>query len=318
MMALAAGSFGDAAVLVEEAHALGQRVQPEMTLPVYEVQRCTLCDFRGTLEQIEPTLHGLVADYPARVVFRCLLAHVHARIGRRTDAARALDDLAVESFSVLPFDQEWLLGMSFLAETAAVVGDAGRAAVLYRLLLPWSALNIVDEAEAIRGSAGRYLGLLAATMERWDAAERHFEDAIAMNARMGVRPWLARTQHDYAHMLLARGGPGDRERATALLDLADAHLRRARHRRRLSRPAGARAAAPAGRAQAPGQLPIGAAARRRRSATTMPAPAPASASASATIDAKPKSNPPPSSRVTARAGTAAPVGADAREPNASA
>ncbi len=117
---------------------------------------------------------------------------------------------------MLPFDQEWLLGMCLLAETASAVGDAERAALLYGLLLPWSALNIVDEAEAVRGSAGRYLGLLAATMERWDAAARHFEHAIAMNARMGARPWLARSQHDYAQMLVARGGPGDREQATAL------------------------------------------------------------------------------------------------------
>ncbi len=64
MMALAAGRLGDAAVLVEEAHTLARRVQPEMTLPVYEVQRFTLCDFRGALEEVEPAIHGLVAPLP--------------------------------------------------------------------------------------------------------------------------------------------------------------------------------------------------------------------------------------------------------------
>jgi len=48
----------------------------------------------------------------------------------------------------------------------------------------------------------------------------HFEDALEMNARMGARPWLAHTQRDYARMLLARDGSGDRERAYALLDHA--------------------------------------------------------------------------------------------------
>ena len=38
-----------------------------------------------------------------------------------------------------------------------------------------------------------------------------------MNARMGARPWLAHTQHDYARMLLARDQPGDAERALELL-----------------------------------------------------------------------------------------------------
>jgi tetratricopeptide (TPR) repeat protein len=58
-----------------------------------------------------------------------------------------------------------------------------------------------------------------------DEAERHFEDALAMNASMGGRPWLAHTQHDYAQMLLHRDSPGDRERAQELLDQALATYR---------------------------------------------------------------------------------------------
>jgi DNA-binding NarL/FixJ family response regulator len=70
------------------------------------------------------------------------------------------------------------------------------------------------------GAASRYLGMLAATMERWEEAAQHFEDALAMNTRMGARPWLAHTQHEYITMLLARNRPGDREEATALLNVA--------------------------------------------------------------------------------------------------
>ena len=55
---------------------------------------------------------------------------------------------------------------------------------------------------------------------RWEEAEQHFHDALAMNTRMGARPWLAHTQYDYATMLLARNQPGDREKAQELLDLA--------------------------------------------------------------------------------------------------
>jgi uncharacterized protein HemY len=75
----------------------------------------------------------------------------------------------------------------------------------------------VDQAEGIRGSVARYLGILAATLKRWQEAERHFEDAVAMNAQMGARPWLAHTHTDYARMLLARGHPDDRERALKLI-----------------------------------------------------------------------------------------------------
>ena len=64
----------------------------------------------------------------------------------------------------------------------------------------------------MRGSVSRYLGILAPRRGA-GAADRHFEDALAMNAEMGALPWLARTRNDYARMRLARGGPGDRERA---------------------------------------------------------------------------------------------------------
>ena len=68
------------------------------------------------------------------------------------------------------------------------------AAVLYELLLPYGDRVAVSYPEISTGSVARYLGLLAATMERWDDAERHFEDALEMNARIGARPWLAHTQ----------------------------------------------------------------------------------------------------------------------------
>ena len=42
---------------------------------------------------------------------------------------------------------------------------------------------------------------------------------------MGARPWLARTQEDYASMLLERSLPRDEERAQRLLDDAGAAYR---------------------------------------------------------------------------------------------
>jgi DNA-binding CsgD family transcriptional regulator len=79
---------------------------------------------------------------------------------------------------------------------------------------------MVADGVACFGSASRNLGLLATTMARWNEAEQHFKDALAMNAKMGARPWLAHTQHDYGAMLLARGRTSDREKARALLDEA--------------------------------------------------------------------------------------------------
>ena len=48
---------------------------------------------------------------------------------------------------------------------------------------------------------------------------------MAMNERMGARPWLAQTQEDYARMLLTRGDPGDADRARNLIEQALAMYR---------------------------------------------------------------------------------------------
>ncbi len=223
--ALFAGRLTEAEELIEQALTLGRRAQPEEAIPIHRLQRYALCELRGGIEDVEPAICEVVAEYPARPVFRCALAHLHARIGRLAEAKHTLDELAADDFSGVPFDQEWLLGMSLIAETSAVLGDTDSAPPLYRLLVPWAAFNAADHPEGMRGSISRYLGLLATATERWTEAAQHFEDAMEMNERMGARPWLAHTQHDYAQMLLARDDPGDRTRALELMGYADATYR---------------------------------------------------------------------------------------------
>jgi hypothetical protein len=158
MLALAAGRLDEADELVRQAFALGERAQPEMAMPVYGLQRYTLCDFRASLDEVEPTISSLAAEYPARPVFRCALACLYARLGRMPEAERVVDELAACDFSVLPFDLEWLYGMSLLAETCVVLSDTDSAAVLYRLLVPWAAFNAADPHE---GSEDRFLATSA-------------------------------------------------------------------------------------------------------------------------------------------------------------
>src|SRR5262249_49125325 len=70
------------------------------------------------------------------------------------------------------------------------------------------------------GAVARHLGLLAATLGRRAEAARHFEDALAANARMGTAHMLAHTQLGYAELLLAGGDAADRSRAVDLLNRA--------------------------------------------------------------------------------------------------
>jgi DNA-binding CsgD family transcriptional regulator len=62
------------------------------------------------------------------------------------------------------------------------------------------------------------LGLLCSVLDRLDEAVGHYEDAIAFSRRAGYLPDLATTMSNLADTLVRRDLPGDRERATGLLD----------------------------------------------------------------------------------------------------
>lgn len=220
MLAIAAGRFTDAQQLIPQALSIGESAQPDAAIPHNVLQRYSLAEFLGGLEELEPAVRALVADNPARPVFRCALVHLLVRLHRAEEARQELDELGSGGFAAVPFDQEWLFALSMVAEAAASLADSESAQVLYDMLAPWSQLNAVDVAEGARGSVSRYLGLLASTTGNWNEAESHFKDAIAMNERMGARPWLARTHEDLGRLLLARGEPGDADRARELIQRA--------------------------------------------------------------------------------------------------
>ena len=67
-------------------------------------------------------------------------------------------------------------------------------------------------------SADRLLGLLSQAMENLDQATGHFEEALTFCRKAGYQPELAWTCRDYADTLLQSNDPGDREKATSLLD----------------------------------------------------------------------------------------------------
>jgi len=183
---------------------------------------------QGRLAELLPALRAFLeenASRPWAAAVRVVLGFACAESGDLDRAREQLNVLIAADCGGIPFDEFWLFAMTFLAETAARLGSE-HCATLYRLLSPYPRRNVVVSPAAVcLGSSSRPLGLLAAALHRWDEAERHFADALAMNSRMGARAWVARTQLNYAQMLLARGEPGDREKARGLLQQALAAAR---------------------------------------------------------------------------------------------
>ncbi len=220
LWALFAGRFVEAEQRSQQALALGRRVGGQTAALLFGAKLLLLRWGQGRLHEL--------ADRGERPVFasqhptgRSALAWFYSELGREGEARNDFTALAAHDFAELPRDVSWLLSLSFLSRACVLLGDTPSAATLYELLLPYAGRNVVvPGATFFYGCVSHSLGLLATLLARWGDAERHFTDTLTMYTKMGAKPWLAFTQHDYARMLLARGQLGDAEKAQRLLDQA--------------------------------------------------------------------------------------------------
>jgi tetratricopeptide (TPR) repeat protein len=219
MQALVSGRFEEFERLAGEALEIGQEASEPNARHYYGIQLATLRYFQGRLEEIEAPMRAFVDQFPNLPTWRCTLALLYCELGQMPKAQREFDIAGSGDWADFRRDGTWLLGICRAADACARLGDTSRAPRLYELLLPYAERNVVLGRVATIGigSASRYLGLLAASMSRWDEAVLHLEAARSQNERMGLAPWRAMTDYDYALALISRDEPGDGERATELL-----------------------------------------------------------------------------------------------------
>jgi class 3 adenylate cyclase/DNA-binding SARP family transcriptional activator len=217
ILVLQEGRLAEAERMIGEAHSRGEYAQSWTASACYGLQMYVLRWHQRRLAEMEALVREAVREHPTYLVWRCVLAHLEAQLDH-PNAHETFDALAEDDFGILPFDEEWLVSMSLLADAARVHGDAERSAILYRRLSPYADRVSYSYPEVSIGSTARYLGILATTHSSWAEAEQQFEIALDVNARIGAKAWLAATEHDYGLMLLARGSSGAE---------ADARLRRA-------------------------------------------------------------------------------------------
>ena len=226
--ALMRGDFEQSEKLARQAFEIGQRLRADnVAAGLFGMQMFALSRERGQLRELEPVVRLFVQQNSAADTWRPGLAVIYSELGRTEEARAEFEHMASDNFDSLPRDSLWIGTMTYLVDVCVFLGDRSRAAILYELLEPFAGRNVVIGYEVVcYGALSRYLGALTSTLERWDDAVRHFEDALAMNARMEAWPWLAHTQYQYATMLLSRDLAGDRDRAFALLDSAFTTARR--------------------------------------------------------------------------------------------
>ena len=177
---------------------------------------------QGRLDEVRPALELFLKLNPSGV-WRPGLALLYAELDMRDEARQEFERLAEDDFSSIKRDGLFTTTIVNMADVCAYLGDRERAAVLYGLLRPYEGRNIaLGIGHVYLGPVSRYMGSLAATMERWGDAERHFKDALDMARKMSSRPQVAHAELAYAQMLSARAEQGDRDQARHLLEDAGA------------------------------------------------------------------------------------------------
>ena len=211
------GRVADSERLAREAFELGKRAQARDAETVYAIQMIALRRRENRLSDQVATIRSAIEQHPSLIAWRATLPLANLAAGRHADAVAGFEELAADDFAAIPRDMFWFTAVCILAETCSLIGDRARAAVLYERLLPYRHRNVQVTQAAFWGSTERFLGVLAATMSRPEAAAEHFDAAIVRNEAADCPMAAAVVRRDYAEMLLARGAPGDLDAAAELL-----------------------------------------------------------------------------------------------------
>jgi predicted ATPase/class 3 adenylate cyclase/DNA-binding NarL/FixJ family response regulator len=215
--AMLRGEFTDAEALVARSLALGEQVGDVNVQISHHVEMAALRALQGRPQEATAYFEPAGRDHPPELAklssfaFFCLA-------GGRTGIKEAFPGIWRARDRIPP--SYWLpmagVGITLLAAHA---GATREAAASYDLLRPYEGRWIKCGRDAVGplGPVAYYLGVLAASLSRFDAAAHHFEVALEATERIGARPFLALTQGAYGAMLARRNASLDRRRAKQLL-----------------------------------------------------------------------------------------------------
>ncbi len=183
---------------------------------VHGIQMFSIVREQGRLAELAPVIRVLAAEGHEQGPWRPGLVSLLVELGMDAEAEAELSQIAAEGLDRFR-ESLWLASLTYLTDACAALGHREMAAIVYPELEPLAGSNVmIGHLVAYYGAADRYLGMLASTLGERERADRHFEQAMELNRRMGASTWLAHTAYEYARHLL-RPSDADDERAAALL-----------------------------------------------------------------------------------------------------
>jgi hypothetical protein len=221
-LAALTGDFAPAAEFARQAFQIGLAASLPDAGAVYWGQLFAIwlhAGLPGGDEQwMERELRDLVARSHLSVAHAAALVQIEAAHGATEQARGRLDELARTGLGTLRPDMVYVWALTQLARCCVVLEATRHAPRIYRALAPYAGRAAVAAGAVMcSGSTDFYLAGLAALGDDTAAAERHYRAAVSCHRRLGARPMLAHTLHEYALLLRQRAAPGDLPAASAAL-----------------------------------------------------------------------------------------------------
>lgn len=233
-----AGLVGDFAAAREHngrARDLAVRMDDSSLSTMYYACRCLLAQICGDPFELDATMLAMAASALPQPLIQIGRATAAIVAGDLAAGAAAFDELR-DLPRRFPVGNRWASTLGQIGTLATMLGDAEVAGDVFELLLPTASYCNGEGSGAIfcMGSNARLLGDLALTAGRPVEAIRLYQDAIAVNTRIGARPYTALSRLGWAQALLdlarqkeiGMSGLDDLHTSSGLVLLSAAEFRR--------------------------------------------------------------------------------------------
>ena len=208
----------------EAARTLAERMGHVSLIGMYYAFCFELAHTRGDPTELpDEGLDVFMAapDMPLVQVSKCSWL---LRAGRRDEAEAAFEEFR-EVPEALPVGVRWAPTLGLIGMVAVELRDTTVAARVFELLAPTAVYYGGDGSGAVfcHGSNARVVADLALAAGRRDDALRLYADAVAMNARLGARPFTALSRLGWAQALVTTATAADPAANPNQPDLRSAH-----------------------------------------------------------------------------------------------
>jgi len=218
-LAQAQGRFQDATGFAGEALELVQRIGHPAARHLYYGIMCAVGHHAGPAPGLAEEIVRLGGQSgPMADVRQLTMALVLFDAGRAADAAALYRRLA----PVAAWEPAWpmrLVAWAGRMQVSVGLGEGEDAAALLELLDRERGRHVtgVTGTVAYLGPVELYLGIGAVLLGRLDRAVADLETAVGVAVGNGARPFVVEARYELARALVARAGPGDLQRARAVL-----------------------------------------------------------------------------------------------------